>query len=77
MFHYLSPIYEDGKTKLGTFGKITTKANNPQRAINLFRKVYQGQTDMHGDKIIGVKVETMNRPYADPIKVQRIMFEGV
>lgn len=74
MVYYLRAIYEDGSTRLGTWGNDVFKGISLKRKLANFKKLYYNKINMHGQKIIGVEVETCERTFSRPIQTERIIW---
>lgn len=70
--YYLSAIYDDDKTRLGTHANRIFRGGDINRVIQNFKKMWYNTTD-RGNRIIGVEVEYCLRSYA-PGDKKRIYF---
>jgi len=75
MVWYLSSIYEDGSTRLGTWGNDVFKGKSLKRKLTNFKKIWNGRESRRGEKIIGVKVEYCERTYSRPVHVEEIIWQ--
>ena len=73
--YYLSAIYDDNKTNLGTYANRSFKGKSLNRVLSNFKKQWQGRTDWKGAerKIIGVEIEKCINGYQS-ISVERVIF---
>lgn len=75
MRYYLSAIYSDNNTKLGTWGNTVFENKNLKRQIAIFKKNFNGKklwTDSV-EKIIGVEIELCSNGY-NSLSIQKIIF---
>jgi hypothetical protein len=68
MVYYLSAIYEDDTTRLGTFANRVFRGKDINRVVKNFEKQWKNKTHMDVKKIIGVQVESCLTAYSEGIK---------
>ena len=73
--YYLSAIYSDNKTRLGTWANDVYEGKCIKRKITKFRKQWEGKKQWLDsvEKIIGVEVEVCANGYKS-LSVERIYF---
>jgi hypothetical protein len=74
MVYYLRSVYEDGRTRLGTWGNDVFKGVSLKRKLTNFKKLYQNKKAMDGKKIIGVEIEHCERTFSRPISTERVIW---
>jgi len=75
MVYYLRSIYEDGSTRLGTWGNDVFRGKSLKRKLTNFKKIYDGRKAMDGSKIIGVQVEYCQSSYSDAGRTEEILWQ--
>lgn len=73
--YYLSAIYSDNKTRLGTYANEVFEGRSIKRKLANFRKQWEGKKQWldSTEKIIGVEVDVCINGYHS-ISVERIIF---
>jgi len=73
--YYLSAIYSDNKTKLGTWGNEVFEGKSLKRKLSNFKKNWHGKKQWADsvEKIIGVEIDVCSNGYHS-LSIERIIF---